>query len=88
MAVYVVSYDLNKTGQKYKDLFEELEKSPGWCREVDSTWLISTTETAEQLWQRISPSFDANDRCMIVNATRPFAGWLSEPTWEWIRANL
>lgn len=88
MAVYVVSYDLNKAGQNYKDLYAELEDSPGWCREVDSTWLISTSETAEQLWARLKPHFDANDRCMIVTATRPYSGWMRDSAWEWMKNHL
>lgn len=46
MTVYCVSYDLNKAGQNYNDLYEELKKSPNWWHHLDSTWLIVTNETA------------------------------------------
>lgn len=35
MSVYCVSYDLNKAGQNYNALYDELKKSPGWCHPLD-----------------------------------------------------
>ena len=53
MAVYCISYDLNKAGQKYNELYEELKSSSSWWHYLDSTWLISTSESASQLSNRL-----------------------------------
>lgn len=56
MTVYCVSYDLNKAGQDYKALYEALRASPGFWHYLDSTWLISTRESAEELTNRLLAS--------------------------------
>lgn len=88
MTVYCVSYDLNKSGQKYDDLYEELKSSPGYWHHLDSTWLISTTETAEQVYSRLRKHLDDNDRILIIKVVRDYQGWLSESAWKWIRDHV
>lgn len=36
MAVYSISYDLNKSGQNYDGLIKELRKFDGWCHPMKS----------------------------------------------------
>ncbi|MCG5262440.1 hypothetical protein [Cupriavidus gilardii] len=84
MTVYSVSYDLNKAGQNYSALYEELKKSPSWWHYLDSTWLIYTTETAQQLSNRLLMHIDKNDRLLVIKVVRAYQGWLSEEAWKWI----
>lgn len=84
MTVYCVSYDLNKEGQNYEDLYVELKKSPGWWHYLDSTWLISTSENAVQLSERLLKHLDSNDNLLVIGVTTDRAGWLSKKAWEWI----
>jgi len=85
MTVYCVSYDLNKTGQNYNAIHEELKRSPAWCHLLDSTWLVSTNETGQQLNDRLVHQVDKNDRLLVVKVTSPhFQGWLSDDAWTWI----
>ncbi len=60
MTVYCVSYDLNKTGQNYNALYEELKDSPSWWHHLDSTWLIYTSETEEELSARLLKHLDSD----------------------------
>lgn len=84
MTVYCVSYDLNKAGQNYSDLYEELKKSPSWWHYLDSTWLIYTAETADQLSERLRKNLDNNDNLLVIKVVRSYAGWLPKKAWEWI----
>lgn len=88
MAVYMVSYDLNKSGQDYKGLYEELKNSPVWWHYLDSTWLIKTNETVVQLWERIEPHIDSNDRCLVIPVSKPYSGWMTEEAWNWLDQNI
>lgn len=88
MSVYCVSYDLNKAGQNYNALYEELKKSPGWCHPLDSTWLISTRETAQQLSDRLRRHLDNNDTLLVIAVTKEYAGWLPKNTWDWIKQHI
>jgi len=85
MAVFVVSYDLNKAGQDYKGLYEELKRSTNWWHYLDSTWLIYTSESANGLFQRIKKHIDNNDSVFIVEVNNNYSGRLSEKAWEWIK---
>lgn len=88
MAVHCVSYDLNKAGQNYNGLYDELKKSLGYWHYLDSTWLISTTETATQLFQRLKPYIDDNDIMLVIKVTNEYSGWLPQKAWDWLKNHL
>ena len=88
MSVYCVAYDLNQAGQNYNALYDELKKSPGWCHPLDSTWLISTGETAQQLSDRLRRHLDNNDTLLVIGVTKEYAGWLTQDTWDWMRTDI
>lgn len=88
MTVYCVSYDLNKSGQNYNALYEELKKSSNWCHPMDSTWLIVTSETAEQLRDRLRKHMDDNDTLLVIKSIRPYSGWLTKEVWDWLDKNI
>lgn len=88
MTVYCVSYDLNKAGQNYSALYDELKASPGWWHNLDSTWLVQTHESADQLCDRLLRHLDQNDRLLVIKVVRPFQGFLTEKAWEWIRSHV
>lgn len=88
MAVFCVSYDLNKSGQNYEGLIEELKKSSSWARPTASTWLVYTSEDASQLYNRLAPYLDKNDLILVIEVTRDHAGWLHQDIWNWINQYL
>lgn len=88
MTVYCVSYDLNRTGQNYNALYEELKKSASWWHYLDSTWLIDTAETAEQVSARLLKHIDTNDRLLVIKVVRAYQGWLTEEAWKWINEHV
>lgn len=86
--VYCVGYDLNKAGKDYDGLIKELKKSSSWWHYLDSTWLIYTQETPEQIWARISSHFDKNDYALIIRVARDYQGWLPKEAWDWINKHV
>ncbi len=86
--VYVVSYDLRKPGQDYKGLFDELQASPSWWHYLESTWLIATSESANDLYNRLRMHLDRGDSILIIQAGTDVQGWLPEAAWKWIHQNL
>ena len=85
---YCVSYDLNRIGQRYAALYEELKRSPGWCHYLDSTWLVATGETVTALAQRLRTRMDANDSILVIEIRRSSDGWLPQEAWDWINENV
>lgn len=86
--VYNVSYDLNKTGKDYLGLHSELKKTYEWYHLLDSTWLLYTSETADQIWQRLKSHIDGNDNILIIQVTNNKQGWLNQDQWTWLNARL
>jgi hypothetical protein len=82
--LYVVSYDLKKPGKDYIGLWEQLQHSPNWWHYLESTWLIVTSESPSQVYNRLAAHLDSGDRILIIEAGNHIYGWLSKEAWEWI----
>lgn len=84
--VYMISYDLNKPGQNYTDLYESIKKSSNgtWCHFLDSTWLICSSLSASSILLKLSKYFDNNDRLMIFEVTQNYQGLLETDEWKHI----
>lgn len=84
MPVFLLTYDLNRPGQDYDGLIDELKRTNQWWHYLKSTWLLYTTETSDQLWNRVRPHVDDSDRVLICPVTQPARGWLPQEAWDWI----
>lgn len=89
--VYMITYDLNKTGQDYDGVIEAI-KSAGdeaWCHYWDSTWLIrSTIESPDEVVDKIKPHLDSNDRCLVIEVKNNKQGWLTKKQWDYINNKI
>lgn len=88
MNVFCVSYDLNKSGQDYEGVINELKNSTSWWHYLGSTWLIATNESASTLSERIRKHTDTNDSLLVIRVTKDYAGWLTEEAWDWIKKHV
>lgn len=85
MAIYSISYDLNKNGQNYDGLINEIKKSPDWCKPTESYWFISTRESANQVYERLSKYIDRNDYLIVIKVGGQYQGWLPNAIWGWLK---
>ncbi len=82
----LVTYDLNTPGQDYRVIHEAIKSLGEWCKPMESTWLINTNLSANQISERLRQCLDQNDRLLIVEIDPSTAnGWLSKDVWEWIQ---
>ena len=90
MAAYMISYDLNRPGQQYPEVDKAIQSMAGtnW-RILESTWIIQTQISAVQVWERISPFLDANDKLVVVRLSGEghWSGFGTEGT-SWLKAVL
>jgi hypothetical protein len=84
---YCISYDLKTSNRNYADLFDALKKSPKWWHFLESTWLIQTAETPNQIWERLAPHIDRKDFLLIIEVKDNVQGWLPKDAWNWIHSN-
>jgi hypothetical protein len=85
MAVFIVSYDLLKSGQNYAGLIREIKAIGDCCKPLESTWLISTHQTADQISQRLLAKIDSNDNLLIIPVIAGYEGWLPQIYWDWLK---
>lgn len=85
--VYCISYDLKRPGQSYPKLYEAIKGLGDWWHYLDSTWLVDAGLTASQIFERLKPHVDANDRILIAAVQADYSGWLEEEAWQWIRTH-
>ena len=84
--VLLITYDLNRPGQDYTALHNAIKSYGTWWHHLESTWLIQTTETPEQCFNRLSPHLDQNDNMLVIEVKQNYWGWLPQKAWEWLSA--
>ena len=85
MSVIQIDYDLSKPGQNYDSLIEKIKYlGDGWCHAMDSVWLIATSKTIAEVYAALKSVIDANDRLLITQFRKPYAGWLDKSVHQWI----
>lgn len=83
--IYLVAYDLPGSSDEYSDLFDELRKSPRWWHYIDAVWLLSTDETANEIYARLEPHLYEEINLFITEIGNDRQGWLPRKAWKWIR---
>ncbi len=90
MAAYMITYDLNSSGQKYDKVIQAIKDSStgAWCSYWKSSYLIKSSLTPNQISDNIKPHLDSNDRLIIIEVKNNYQGWLSDKQWKYIRENI
>lgn len=88
MAIYSVSFDLEKLGQGCESLLSEVRKCADWCRPFASQCLVATSETAQQLTERLRKTLGADDGLLVIGVQGDYSGWLAKDIWFWMNKHL
>ena len=86
-SLYIVTYDLNKPGQKYNELYDTLKNFLDWAHPMESTWFIVSPKSATQVRDILESKIDTNDNILVVNfPTYSWAGYHNKPKiWKWLK---
>lgn len=87
MTAYLITYDLNRPGQKYDDLYEAIDTvSDQWIHYLDSVWMVTSSKSAGQIATILKPHMDSGDNLFVVAISgAENQGWLPQKAWDWIR---
>lgn len=88
---YLITYDLNDPGQNYEDVIQAIkDASTGvWCSYWKSSYIIrSDFQTAQEVFNKIEPFLDKNDRCLVIEVKNNKQGWLTKKQWEYINNSI
>lgn len=86
---YLIGYDLNKEGQDYDTLIEQIKNLGSWWHCLDSTWIIRTNTSAKDIRDHLNNYIDDNDELLVVCLTGEgaWAGF-SDKCSKWLIDNL
>lgn len=84
--VYMITYDLNSTGQRYNELISAIKEASNgrWCTYWKSSYLIQSPLSPSQIADRLKPYLDSNDRLIVIEVKRNYEGWLTDDEWSYI----
>ena len=84
--VYMITYDLNSTGQRYNELISAIKEASNgcWCTYWKSSYLIKSSLSPSQIADRLKPYLDSNDRLIVIEVKRNYEGWLTDDEWSYI----
>jgi hypothetical protein len=89
MATYLIGYDLHKSVKDYDDLITSIESSfPTRWHELDSTWIVRTDSTADEILERLKLHIHAGDELLVTKLVQKGA-WVgfSEQATKWLNDN-
>ena len=82
---YIITYNLKTLNWNYTGFFNALQNIGPWWHYLDSTWIIKTNYTSQQIYSMLGPHLSKNDLILVVEiipGTR--YGWLPQDAWNWI----
>ncbi|HWL29399.1 MAG TPA: hypothetical protein VNQ97_10855 [Burkholderiaceae bacterium] len=88
MAVYLVTYDLNKETVRPPIVEKIGEIADGWARLSESSYAINYAGTPEDVYAALKPLLDSNDHLYVITLNRPYTGYGPTEVNEWLEANL
>ncbi|WP_026582141.1 hypothetical protein [Bacillus sp. J33] len=90
MAVYLITYDLNKSGQNYESLYKEIKALGDWYHFMDSGWFVDvntfTYPNATSINDKLIKVIDKNDWLFVTMVTSDRNGWLPKDAWDWLNS--
>ncbi len=82
---FAINYDLKAPGRDYSGLYDAIKKiGAPWWHYLESTWIVITAKTSNQVWESLSPYIDKNDYMLIIEVRDDTQGSLPKDAWEWI----
>ncbi len=86
--VYLITYDLKTPDGDYNSLYEEIKSigaNENNCHPLESTWLIESDLSVEEIYTRIKSKLNEKDLIFVVNITQQKRqGWMPKIAWEWL----
>ena len=93
MKVYNISYHFKNSNiasllNNRSGLYDELKKFSAWWHYLESTWLIKTEATPNQILEKLQPHLVKDDLILIIEVTTNYQGLLPQEAWDWIHKNI
>ena len=86
MNTYLITYDL-KYKSEYNSLYVAIKGLGRWWHYLDSTWIVKTNMSAQQIWNLLGKHIVTSDRMLVIKIDiSDKQGWLPKDAWDWINS--
>ena len=85
---YIISYDLKVPSKDYTSLYDAIKEYTDWQHPLESTWLIYTTDDANQISTKLRSEGRMDDSDLLFVCALDILdrqGWLDKTVWNWIK---
>ncbi len=86
--LFLITYDLKGQSTQYAKFYETIQNQGKWWHYLSSTWLISTTKDAKQMFEALHPFIQQGDYILIIEVGSEYWGLLPKEAWPWITEQL
>jgi hypothetical protein len=84
--VLLISYDLKSPSADYKPLYEAIKSYGYWWHHLESTWIIDTPQTPEQVFNHLRPHIKSNDKLFIMRIQgNGWASGIAQSGFDWLK---
>jgi hypothetical protein len=92
MKVYQIDYDLRKQ-RNYAALYEQIRSYGTYCHPLESTWIIATQQSAEQIRDKLTKTMDGDDGLLVTRlqgeaAWRNLSNDSNDEVTKWLKQQL
>jgi hypothetical protein len=88
MAVFLVTYDLNRETNRPNITKRIRDGYPSWAKLSESSYAISTGNTVDEVHNYLKPVLDSNDNIYIITLKKPYTGFGPKDVNDWLENNL
>jgi len=81
---YLITYNLKTANWNYTGFFTALQNIGAWWHYLDTTWIIKTSYTPQQIYSMLAPHLSKNDLILVTKISGTSFGWLPKDAWDWI----
>lgn len=83
--VYIITYDLNKTGQDYDALYKKIISLGQICHALQNLWLLDTNYNIDTVRDSLRSVIDQNDYVFIAQLFRgSYSAYMSTEAIDWL----
>jgi hypothetical protein len=92
MATLLIGYDLDKPGQNYQRLYDEIKLiDPTYWHCLDSTWLVNTSLAPLEVTNRLLKHMDGNDKLLVTRVRQnetAYGGAMPDQCVNWLETRM
>ena len=88
MSAFIVTYDLNRETVRPKIVQAIKDAVAKWAKLSESSYAVTTSLTAEGLYDKLTPLLDSNDQIYIITLKKPWYGFGPKRVNDWLDENL